>query len=599
MASEQRIDPINVGGVEITVHPGVYAPYYVRRDDLLYKLPDLEKCRCVLDMGTGTGVLPVLWAENFPDMQSIVAVDSNPAAVANAKENAARHRNGGKIAVIQSDLFDEFERHESSGRASLVRRLTGGMFDKFDAIVFNGPHLDLDDARLNDALAGALDPAVKNDLCDFGLRTASRFFAKAWKYLNDDGFIIYTSSDYCRIEKLFGIIAGFREHPYLATFLSIMEFRWKSLERAQADNVRPPHKKVHLWYNIKVKAKDWMVPSELTRGFRKAIVSTAGYYMDKKRVDKPHITEHREKTKALLRCLTAQVDHLIGEDEWLASGFSLPDWDRKQPEHTLLYSFGRQIRQEQEKALAKAGPDGPAPETLDDRLARLVSFMQHKPGFVLIIGYLASPNSPKVIEASKGTRTRMDYLPGAKKLTYEFKESDLVPLTDHFAKGGPTTVQEYDIQIHSSKIDREIRKSESYKQTTDEQLAVDSLRVARNLWLNFSAIKVEGTERGVRYIKFTKVIYPMSRLSGSVYFFSALEPTQENNDLLAALEELFGIANDNLLTPIWISIRNEYALRSAIAAIMSRNMSHNLGSHVLWHLSQKLEHMAAEYDRES
>lgn len=34
--------------------------------------------------------------------------------------------------------------------------------------------------------------------------------------------------------------------------------------------------------------------------------------------------------------------------------------------------------------------------------------------------------------------------------------------------------------------------------------------------------------------------------------------------------------------------RKMFSLRSAIAAIMSRNMSHNIGSHVLWHLSQEL-----------
>lgn len=35
--------------------------------------------------------------------------------------------------------------------------------------------------------------------------------------------------------------------------------------------------------------------------------------------------------------------------------------------------------------------------------------------------------------------------------------------------------------------------------------------------------------------------------------------------------------------------RRIFSLRSAIAAIMSRNMSHNIGSHVLWHLSQELK----------
>lgn len=37
--------------------------------------------------------------------------------------------------------------------------------------------------------------------------------------------------------------------------------------------------------------------------------------------------------------------------------------------------------------------------------------------------------------------------------------------------------------------------------------------------------------------------------------------------------------------------RKMFSLRSAIAAIMSRNMSHNIGSHVLWHLSQDLNEL--------
>jgi hypothetical protein len=35
--------------------------------------------------------------------------------------------------------------------------------------------------------------------------------------------------------------------------------------------------------------------------------------------------------------------------------------------------------------------------------------------------------------------------------------------------------------------------------------------------------------------------------------------------------------------------RRMFSHRSAIAAIMSRNMSHNIGSHVLWHLAQELK----------
>lgn len=600
MPAPPQSKPMTIGGVKINVHPGVHKPYYVSIDDLLYKLPDLAQCKCVMDMGTGTGILPLLWAENFPGIANIVAVDVNPAAIANARENITNYPPKNKattITLLQSNLFEALENGSTT-----VRKLTGGSFDKFDAIVFNGPHVDLGDAEKNKALSGKIGQAVTTDLCDFDLRVATNFFERAGKYLDKDGFIIYTFSDYCRIERLFKVIANSKTH-YMATLLSVMEFKSEKL-----DELQPPTEKVHLWYNLKIKHRDRMDLSEMTRGFRKAIVTVAGRYMDKKKADTAHITEHREKTKSLLRCLTAQVDQLIGPDEWLVSGYSLPNWNKKQPEHMLLYSFGSALKSQREdlEMAAKDGPDKVRKDTLDARLERLVNFMRGRQGFVLIIDYLAKPGSLKMIEAVRGLRTKIDYLKGQEKLSYEFDAEKLQlpsdsfgrPSPTSFARPGPTDAQQHEIQALSSEIDRDIRSSESYRQITDEKLMVASLEIGRNLWLNFSAIRVEGTEKKLRYIKFLKVNYPMTRLSGSVYFFSALEPTQRNNDLLAALEELFGIANDNLLSPIWITIRHEYALRSAIAAIMSRNMSHNLGSHVLWHLSQKLEHKADEVERE-
>lgn len=589
MPATTESEPLTIGGLTIAVHAGVHKPYYVRIDDLLYKLPDLAQCKCVLDMGTGTGVLPLLWAENFPGISNIVAVDSNPAAIVNAKANVGGTQHAGKISIFQSDLFDAFE----SGVTS-VRKLTGGAFEKFDAIVFNGPHVDTGDPRENQKLAEALGPSRTNDLCDFDLRVAARFFGRAWKYLDRDGFIIYTFSDYCRIEGLFKVIAN-SESPYLATLLSVMEFRSERLEDRHLQT-----EKVPLWYNLKIKHRDRMDLSEMTRGFRKAIVTVAGRYTEKKKADTAHITEHREKTKSLLRCLTMQVDQLIGADEWLVSGYSLPNWNKKQPEYMLLYSFGSALKSQREdlEKPARDGPDRPRRDTLNDRLDRLVAFMRGRQGFVLIIDFLARPGSPKMIEATRGTRTRIDYLEGEEKLSYEFEDAKLELPDDFFARPGPNAAQEREIQRLSSEIDSAIRDSAPVEMKTDAERMAIIYKVARNLWLNLSAAHVEGSEKKVLHIKFVKVNYPMTRLSGSVYFFSALEPTQRNNDLLAALEELFGIANDNLLSPIWVTIRHEYALRSAIAAIMSRNMSHNLGSHVLWHLSQKLERKAGEAERE-
>jgi SAM-dependent methyltransferase len=568
----------------------------------------------------------MLWAENFPSIEKIVAVDSNPAAVANAARNTAGY--GERITVLQSNLFEAFE-----SKNTRLMKLTDGKM--FDAIIFNGPHLDTGEERRNaevaDRLTEKYGPAAVTDLCDFGLTVAERFFAEAGKYLAPDGFIIYTFSDYCKIERLFKVIADSRftaedgrQQTYLATLLSVMEFSSRDLEEFELRRQR-----VRLWYNLKIKRKGHLQLSELTRGFRKAIVKLSAYYAMKRRADTAHIKEHRDKTESLLKCLAGQIDQLLDPCGWLISGFSLADWNRKKSdqkaEHTLLYSFGADIirakaeaharelekrRREAEKREASgkgerppeaeqpshdAGGDGFDPhETLrrdlDSKTNRLLKFMRDMPSFVPIIDYLADPKAPRVIEAHVSNRNRSDYLEGVNKLTYEFDSKGLYHGLDLVED--PTPAQTFDIQQKSASIDADIRSPAALRRVDDENL----LRIAHNLWLNLSAIRPEGG-REMLHIKFTKIDYPMVGLSGSVYFFSALEPTQENNEMLASLEEVIGIANDNLLNPIWASIRHEYALRSAIAAIMSRNMSHNLGSHVLWHLSQKLEHMADELEQ--
>ena len=42
------------------------------------------------------------------------------------------------------------------------------------------------------------------------------------------------------------------------------------------------------------------------------------------------------------------------------------------------------------------------------------------------------------------------------------------------------------------------------------------------------------------------------------------------------------------MAPYLIQRRDEETIKSAKAAIMSRNMSHNLGSHVMFYIKQKL-----------
>jgi len=81
----------------------------------------------ILDIGTGTGAIPIALATHLPTAQ-FTAVDLSPAALAIARENAAHHHLANRIKFIESDLLAELP-HET-----------------FDVIVSNPPYIALADA---------------------------------------------------------------------------------------------------------------------------------------------------------------------------------------------------------------------------------------------------------------------------------------------------------------------------------------------------------------------------------------------------------------------------------------------------------------------
>jgi hypothetical protein len=93
----------------------------------------------------------------------------------------------------------------------------------------------------------------------------------------------------------------------------------------------------------------------------------------------------------------------------------------------------------------------------------------------------------------------------------------------------------------------------------------------------------------VRHVSFMPVTMPSARRNvvGIISMNSATHiKAQEFEPILQPLVE-------GIMAPFHLQEIDEqrrmFSLRSAIAAIMSRNMSHNIGSHVLWHLSQQLK----------
>jgi SAM-dependent methyltransferase len=113
-AREWRRRGVEVPALGARVHPhhGVYAP--VRGEYVaLVAAAALEwpvAGRHAFDVGTGTGVLAFVLARAGA---SVVATDVEPAAVACARENAERLGLGGRVRVVQADLFP-------AGRADVV-----------------------------------------------------------------------------------------------------------------------------------------------------------------------------------------------------------------------------------------------------------------------------------------------------------------------------------------------------------------------------------------------------------------------------------------------------------------------------------------------
>ncbi len=75
--------------------------------ELILKEP-LPEVPCLLDVGTGSGVIALTLAAELPSAD-VTAVDVSPDALALARENAARHGLGERVKFQQSDLFSSVD----------------------------------------------------------------------------------------------------------------------------------------------------------------------------------------------------------------------------------------------------------------------------------------------------------------------------------------------------------------------------------------------------------------------------------------------------------------------------------------------------------
>ncbi|MFC4160366.1 peptide chain release factor N(5)-glutamine methyltransferase [Chitinimonas lacunae] len=168
--------------LEFNVSPAVLIPRpdtELLVDLALERLP-LDACRRVLDLGTGSGAIPVAIKKHRPDAQ-VSAVDLSPAALEVARGNAARH--GVTIRFLQSDWF-----------AALGDEC-------FDLIVSNPPYIAAGDPHLEQGDLRFEPAGALSDGGD-GLEHLRSIIAKAPAHLEPGGWLLcehgYDQAEACR-----------------------------------------------------------------------------------------------------------------------------------------------------------------------------------------------------------------------------------------------------------------------------------------------------------------------------------------------------------------------------------------------------------------
>ena len=132
----------------------------------------------VLDLCTGSGLIAVFSADR--GAQSVVALDRNPDAVENARDNAARHGYSDIIEVRESDMFSALEKDRM-----------------FDVITMNPPFEE-----------HALDDVVSGSTWDEGLHVHKEFFARAQDHLKPNGRSYIAAANFGPVDEMLQIASA-------------------------------------------------------------------------------------------------------------------------------------------------------------------------------------------------------------------------------------------------------------------------------------------------------------------------------------------------------------------------------------------------------
>lgn len=136
----------------------------------------------LLDLGTGTGCIPIAVLANQPDATA-VAVDLSELALEAARGNAIRHGVGERLELRRGDWFEALE-------GGVGSRAPGQRGDKFDLIVSNPPYITSDVVETLAPEVKDFDPRLALDGGPDGIAPYRIIAAEAANWLKPGGWVL-------------------------------------------------------------------------------------------------------------------------------------------------------------------------------------------------------------------------------------------------------------------------------------------------------------------------------------------------------------------------------------------------------------------------
>lgn len=149
-------------GKTFMVNTNVFSPKYFHDTEFFAKHIAIKHGEKFLEIGPGTGVISVFAA--LRGAKRVVAIDINPDAVQNTKENSRRHRVSKIVKVFQGDVYSPLRPN-----------------DKFDTIFWNVPFAYSDQTTNSNLEKAIIDPKY---------RSLKMFVKDSKKYLNPGGKLL-------------------------------------------------------------------------------------------------------------------------------------------------------------------------------------------------------------------------------------------------------------------------------------------------------------------------------------------------------------------------------------------------------------------------